>query len=432
MKWPRLRGPRPALPIAPAAARGLFVSLAIIGLAAALLIYGYAVFTDSDSATGTATASDTFVSPYAIFGMNDACSSSEGVSWTGSAGSVTGRVHTNSSFTVAGSNNSFNDEVTYVCDASVNNTSHTFADGLTQVTSRAIALPLALADLETSPGGFDPSKCDFIFPSSVTLTGASLTASGPGVYCSDGDIQLSISNTTAEASFFARGRIHVSGTNIDLKSFHPSGVLFFSDDSGGDAITLEIQISGSRSVFGGMQAAPNGMVGRIDLSGAKLTVNGCLIAQIVHISGDKTIVDAKHGDAFACDGIVEGTVSVAVGAVEFFEVDGSGNITTTPCGPIVPGDICRAVGDVTYTGTLDADLEVEGSIEDLSSCFDVSGTIDATTDLFQIADPDFGPEAVMEGDAFAYSVDVELPSAAGNECQGATATVTIDATATSS
>ena len=125
-------------------------------------------------------------------------------------------------------------------------------------------------------------------------------------------------------------------------------------------------------------------------------------------------------------------MSVAVGAVEFFEVDGLGDITDTACGPMGTGDTCRAEGDVTYTGTPDATLEVEGSFVDALSCFDVSGTIDATTDLFQIDDPDFGPEAVMEGDAFAYSVGVEFDPGAPNECQGATVTVTIDATATSS
>lgn len=340
-------------------------------------------------------------------------------------------MHTNASLKVAASDNTFNDEVTYVCDASVNNTSHTFADGPTQVATRAIALPVAFDDVF-------PSQCDFIFTSNVTLTGSDLVTMGDGVYCADGKIQLSVSNTTATASFFARGRIHLSGTNINLTAYHPSGVLFFSDDPGDDAIMLEIKISGSRSTLGGMQAAPKGMVGRIDLSGAELTVNGCLIAQIVRVSGSDTIVDATHDDASACAGIVEGTVSVAVENIEFFEVDGIGNITTTPCGPTVPGDICRAEGDVTYTGTLAATLEVEGSfVETFSGCFDVSGTIEdvaggpSTTPMFTGLPPDMSV-AVVEADAFAYSVDVELPFSAGNECQGATATVTIDATATSS
>ena len=300
MKWPRL--PRPALPVVPlAATRGLFVSLILVAAAAFLLANGYAVFTASDSDSGTITASDTFTSPYAIFGMMEACPSSEGVSWTGSDGSVVkGRVHTNSSFEVAGSNNSFNDEVTYVCGSTTSGSGHTFAGGLTQVTSRAIALPLALTDLETSPGVFASTKCDFIFSSSVTLTGSDLTASGTGVYCSDGDIQLSVSNTTAIATFVARGKIHVSGTNIDLKSAHSSGVLFLSDDDATNAIMLDIQISGGRSVFGGMQGAPKG---RIDYSSRDVTVNGCLIAQIVHIAGNDTVVDARHADAFACDDI---------------------------------------------------------------------------------------------------------------------------------
>lgn len=422
MKWPRLRGLRLALPIAPpGATRGMFVSLVLIGVAASLLASGYAVFTASDSDSGTITASDTFISPYAIFGMMEECPSDEGVSWTGSDGNVVkGRVHTNSTFKLDGSNNSFNDEVTYVCEAVVGGSGHTFADGPNQVETRAIALPVSFDDIF-------PDECDELFASSVTLTGSDIVSGN--VYCADGDIQLSISNTTAIATFVARGKIHVSGTNINLKSAHSSGVLFLSADDADDAIVLDIQVSGSRSVFGGMQAAPRG---RIDYSSNDVTVNGCLIAQIVHIAGNDTVVDAKHADAFACADIVEGTVSVAVDDLAFFEVDSSGNITTTPCGPAVPGDICRAVGNVTYTGTLEATLEVEGSFDEtLSGCFDVSGTID-TTALFQVADPDFGPVPVMEGDAFAYGVDVELPSTAGNECQGQTVTVTIDATATSS
>ena len=59
-------------------------------------------------------------SDFAIFALEEDCDASDqGITWTGSAARVEGRVQTNSSLSISGAMNTITGEVGYVCDATV-------------------------------------------------------------------------------------------------------------------------------------------------------------------------------------------------------------------------------------------------------------------------------------------------------------------------
>ena len=196
-------------------------------------------------------------SDFAIFALQEDCDAPEqGITWSGSAARVEGRVQSNSSLTISGAMNTVTGEVGYVCDATIRGARAEIGRGPTE----GAALP--------PPATFAASdfRCDF------TLTGGDLGSSGPwweggrstsrrlndGVYCYEGRIRLSGAAVSGTVTFVATGRdgrIEFSGARFDLQPF-AGDVLAYAEGAADDAIVL----TGAAGRSEGILYAPRGLI----------------------------------------------------------------------------------------------------------------------------------------------------------------------------
>jgi hypothetical protein len=81
-------------------------------------------------------------------------------------------------------------------------------------------------------------------------------------------------------TFAAMGGISISGSDHNLTAYHPSGILFYSEESTGPT---QINVSAAGGTYQGIIYAPNG---DIDFQGqSNHTFQGSLVGQNVSVGG---------------------------------------------------------------------------------------------------------------------------------------------------
>jgi hypothetical protein len=217
---------------------------------------------------------------YAIFALDNSCGA-PGISITGTLASFDGTVHANSNVSVGGSDNTFDPSVTYACSFAEGGSGHTY--GRAQKKTGERELPTELAGIDFA--SFAP--CDFSYPNPVNLKSRNeVWLDGPktqlvsGVYCFEKTVTLIGDDITGNVTFVARGSINISGSDHNLTPYHPSGILFYSEESSGPT---QINVSASGGTYSGIIYAPNG---DIDFTGqSNQTFEGSLVGQNVSVSG---------------------------------------------------------------------------------------------------------------------------------------------------
>ena len=237
---------------------------------------------DSDiSARAVGQIVSAYEDEYAIFAIDDSCGA-PGVDVSGGAAIFNGTVHTNSHIAVGGSDHTFDPAITYHCSFSEGGSGHTYTRGQ-KITGRR-DVPNAVSGLTYA--SFAP--CDFSFPNPTNLKSRNDVWQNPqktvlidGVYCFNKSMTLIGDDITGHVTFVAKGTINISGSDHDLRAYHSSGVLLYSEENGpGDAL----DVTGSGGQWEGIMYAPNGDA---KVSGqGNLNYAGSIVAQNVQISGN--------------------------------------------------------------------------------------------------------------------------------------------------
>ncbi|MDH3307349.1 MAG: pilus assembly protein TadG-related protein [Acidimicrobiia bacterium] len=230
---------------------------------------------------------------HAIFADGTVCGPFE-LQLAGASLVIDGDVHSNGRLKITAPSatpGTINGDVTHVDTLNLSNVNVT--GSTTQVPN-----PLPL------PGGWDIDDYDLSLGGSVAVTAntagdyyysaANVTYSGmlaDGLYFSQADLDLS-GVTVANATFVARGQIHITGpANTVSAPWDPTGLAAFStyDEALGPRCNTNAIIwSGSDHVWNGVQFAPNG--GVIMSSASNVSLNGSVIAYTVNMSGSSTSI----------------------------------------------------------------------------------------------------------------------------------------------
>ena len=237
---------------------------------------------DSDiSARAVGQIVSAYEDEYAIFAINDSCGA-PGVDISGGLATFNGTVHTNSHIAVGGNNHTFDPSVTYHCTFSEGGSGHSYARGQKNTGRRDV--PAGVAGLTYASFG----PCDFSFPNPTNMKSVNAIWQDPqktvlvdGVYCFNKSMTLIGDDITGNVTLVAKGGINISGSDHDLRAYHPSGVLLYSEDNGpGDAL----DITGSGGQWEGIMYAPNGDA---KVSGqGNLNYEGSIVAQNVSVGGN--------------------------------------------------------------------------------------------------------------------------------------------------
>lgn len=259
--------------------RRFLVLLALIAVVAATAALGFDV--------GRAPAAQTSSSDYAIFALQEDCDArAGGITWTGSAARVEGRVQSNSGLAISGAMNTITGEVGYVCDVNVRGAGTQIGRGPT----KGAALP--------PPSTFKASdfRCDFTLPDGDLETNGAWWEGGritsrrlkDGVYCAEGRIRLRGAAVSGKVTFVATGadgRVEISGARFDLQPF-ARDVLAYAEGTGTDAITL----TGAAGRWEGVLYAPRG---EVNLNGARIvSPRGLILANTVKLIGSAWSISA--------------------------------------------------------------------------------------------------------------------------------------------
>ena len=218
---------------------------------------------------------------YAIFAIDNSCGA-PGIDITGTLASFEGTVHTNSNVAVGGSDHTFDPSVTYACDFAEGGSGHSYGHAQKKTGQRDVPDELVSVDFAS----FAP--CDFSYPNPVNLKSRNeVWLDGPktqlvdGVYCFDKSVTLIGDDITGNVTLVAMGSISISGSDHNLTAYHPSGILFYSEEAAGPT---QINLSASGGQYAGIIYAPNG---DIDFSGqSNHTFEGSLVGQNVSVSGN--------------------------------------------------------------------------------------------------------------------------------------------------
>lgn len=238
---------------------------------------------------------------YAIFVINNDCSTSDPLEISGSLNDVTGDVHSNSKIKIGGSFVDFVGDTTYTCTFTDGGSNNTFTPPPAQFGNRP-------SPLDYTYGSF---PCTYSYTQDIDVGSRSelWLNNDPGtqelkdaVICSTGDIQLSGQDVTGNVTFVAGDELKISGSNFHLKGLW-NDVLAYSAGSNEAAIDM----SGSGGLWEGYIFAPNG---RAKVAGQDaLSVQGSIIADRVTISGSD----------FSINSTDNGSVSPGPGTVKLVE-----------------------------------------------------------------------------------------------------------------
>ena len=249
--------------------------------------------TDDDGAGASATAGVKTAQPGAVWINNR--TDWKALYWSGSYNEIKGLVHSNAGFKVTGSNNKVSGRAEYGTTTYL----HGSKNAVAPVKVPAADPPFAFNFADYKPGGraalaaekytdatsICKSQGKFKWPYPLPLKGLIY------VPC---DVYISGSYVRGTATIVSTGKIHVSGSGINLQPA-VDGLLFLSDRAGEDAIDL----SGSGSRFAGYVIAPRG---EIDVSGSCLELTCGIVADKFKLSGSKITI--RGSDCTVPDGAV--------------------------------------------------------------------------------------------------------------------------------
>jgi hypothetical protein len=246
-------------------------------------LFARAVGLDSVGVRSRAVASVEPPRDYAIFAHAGGCEA-DSLNIQGSSSDIDGAIHTNSELKI-NSDLYVDGSVTHVCDADVSG-GNTFTEGISQV-SKEIDWPAMYA--------YADFPCTFTYPGQKLKIGNGTPqyflnddpGTGtlkPGVYCSEGEIDISAS-VTGNVTLVAREQISLSCSTCNLTAYW-NDVLLFSELVGKGAISLSV----SQFYFQGLILAPNG---EISANGSSFNSDsGTFLGETVSISASDINITA--------------------------------------------------------------------------------------------------------------------------------------------
>ena len=235
----------------------------------------------SARAVGEVTRLATADFSYAILVTNADCSTPDALLIPGSLNTIKGSIHSNGKVEVGGSDNSFQGPFTYSCSFGNSGQNNAYTLGPEQMPPHPASDVLSHT-YSSYPCSYSYSRdTDLNSRPEVWLDNNQLK---PGVYCSQGDLQLSGQGITGNVTLVAMDEVKISGSNFNLTAYF-DGILAFSSASHDAAIDM----SGSGGSWTGLIVAPNG---RTKVQGSNnLSLAGSIITDRATVSGsDFTLV----------------------------------------------------------------------------------------------------------------------------------------------
>jgi hypothetical protein len=228
----------------------------------------------------------------------------DSMDWVGNYISITGAMHTNGQLNILGNSIDVNGAVTYVTGSSVVGIGITWtpAAGPTKSTARNWPLSYNIADFDNSPAGQYSTRSDYVSAGSADIDNSWLSSRGyltsllggtisSKIYYTDGNINISGSNISGNATFVARGTIMITAITATIRPQF-GNLNAFSNKGNGTCGTDAILLSGSHLNLYGIQYAPNG---RVALTGDHITTDGTIAAYQMQIIGNYKTVRAGAG-----------------------------------------------------------------------------------------------------------------------------------------
>ena len=215
---------------------------------------------------------------YSIFAIRHACPSTETIDWSGSDVTVPGRVHSNSSFKMGGSNNRSTLASTYGCSRDISGSTNTFS-GANPTSSSTQPQPITFTTADF-PCTYTVPSGDIVSYNAVWQD-AGKTRLRPGVYCYNGSLKLSDSNVIGNVTFVATGSsgmVELPGSNYTLTPF-TKNVLAYAEGTSSPTLKL----NGSGGSWTGYLYAANGQA---EVSGSgNFSLAGSIVARTVKLNG---------------------------------------------------------------------------------------------------------------------------------------------------
>ena len=251
--------------------------------------------------TGNAIAECGAPATHAVFAGSTSCASA--LSVPASNASIVGGLHSNRDVSVGGSNNRTFGPFTHVGTFTNGGAGNVFEPPPVAVGTMPYPVSFDVGDY--APGGAIATQAQSTgqyydagnqrinngwLESRGLVSGSSVRTLRSGLYFTRGDVDLSPGGYAGHVTFVTEsGRIMLGGSNIDIRSWVPGGLLLLSDRNAACGSSA-IAISGSASRWRGIASAPRGMV---EMSGSDMTSpSGSLLGDEVKISGPRFRIDA--------------------------------------------------------------------------------------------------------------------------------------------
>ncbi len=222
--------------------------------------------------------------PYAVYGGSHSCGSAS-IEFSGNLNTVDGPVHSNNDWKLSGTNNYFDETITYAGSNIQTESANVFNGGPPQDIDTSYEWPLTAAPLDVAayrPGGAYSSD-----PNYHSYSGdKDLSGSLNGIYYATGKITLSDANVNGNVTLVAEDEVDLSGNNHDLSPYI-NNVLIISNKNDGCS-SASAKFSGNQHTWRGIIYAPHG---EIEMSGSDNTsVDGCLWGARVKFNANEIYV----------------------------------------------------------------------------------------------------------------------------------------------
>ena len=233
---------------------------------------------DDDGGAATASLGHVAVrAPVAVWARSSSLKAS--FDWTGGAGSIDGRVHTNGLLRFVGAAKVVRGTTTYAGTIAADTTRNSFTPA--PVASAQQDFPFAPRLADYRPGGVVATQVGAAYHdvssgcSAGAWTGPATLA--PGVYYATCDIRVTGAQVGGQVTLVSEGHVRISGSRPTFEAYH-DGVLLLAGAAGDKAI----DVSASSSTFHGTLFAG---AGEIDVSGSTNGFDCGLLGDTVDISG---------------------------------------------------------------------------------------------------------------------------------------------------
>ena len=238
----------------------------------------------------------------AVFAGGTGCppAPTTGLQLNGTGFSITGDIESNSAVNYyTGGSNTTNGAVTYNPTCGYSGGGNPAPTGGVSPTGGSIPYPYSYTISSFPPCTFGSLST----PGTLSLGGPGLwwATGGPsggtlvsGVYCANGNIDVSAASVTGTITLVATGKITISSSTANLTGFYNNMIAFTPVVS--DCISNQaINIGNAGVTLNGSFDAPNGCV---NASGSTMTINGSLVGNEVQIGvGSSSVINSAGGGA---------------------------------------------------------------------------------------------------------------------------------------